>query len=103
MTQLVFTELAYTEKMRLLQDSDWANDLTAMQIDKLLEYFKSYAMNKDAVLMKEGDINDKLCLLCEGNVDVVKENNSGHNKILQTLNSGKMFGELSFFDGSPCS
>lgn len=103
MTQLSTKELSHIEKKQMLQDSDWANDLSSMQIDTLVNYFKSYSMQPDSRVMDEGKTNDKFCLLCEGNVDVVKENSSGQQKILQSLNPGKIFGELSFFDGSPCS
>lgn len=43
------------------------------------------------------------CLLCEGNVDVVKENAGGSSKKILTLGPGKILGEISFFDSGPCS
>lgn len=103
MTQLILCELEQPEKTRLLWASDWAGDFNAIQMETLAHYFKFYSALSNIPILKEGEKNDCCYLLCEGKVDVVKENDAGKLKILQTLGSGKVMGELSFFDGAPCS
>ena len=103
MTELILTELGYTQKMDLLQHYDWANDLNRVQMDTLAPYFKSYSAKAGVAILTEGKTNDLLCLLCEGKIDISKENASGMIKIIQTLGPGKIFGEISFFDRGPCS
>lgn len=100
---LKLTELHHTQKMQLLQESDWANDFNVLQMDQLANYFKSYSVESGTMLLSEGGPNTMLCLLCSGQVDVVKEDSAGKKKCVQTLGRGKIFGELSFFDGGLCS
>lgn len=96
-------DITHAHIIELLDDFDLANDFNSIQMDKLAKYFKAYSTLTSMTILKEGQINDLLCFLSSGNVDIVKETAAGKNKILQTFGSGKIFGELSFFDRSPSS
>lgn len=103
MTEFVLLEMPHAEKMQLLEDSEWANEFTSIQLDCLAKYLKSYTLQSQLPVMEEGETNDLLCLLCEGKVDIVKQDGNGQVKKIQTLGEGKVFGELSFFDRGPGS
>lgn len=96
-------DITHARTIELLEDFDLANDFNSIQMDRLGKYFKAYSTLKGVTILKEGQVNDTLCFLCAGSVDIVKETASGKNKILQTFGHGKIFGELSFFDRSPSS
>lgn len=58
MKHLAPFEQPHTQKMQLLAASDWANELNAIQIEKLANYLKSYSTPTEVTILKEGERND---------------------------------------------
>ncbi|VVC77075.1 hypothetical protein AQUSIP_24020 [Aquicella siphonis] len=87
----------------LLENTDWVNDFIQNQIEQLAGYFQPYLAPAGTLIMKEHESTDYFCLICEGSVDVVKENASGRLKQLKTLGANKIIGEMAFFDRCPSS
>lgn len=103
MNHFDLTELPHSAKVSLLESSPWAHDLSPVQISKLAEYFDYYSIPAGVTVMQEGESNQFFCLICEGAVNIFKENTANESKFLQKFGRGKTFGEMSFFDGTPCS
>ncbi len=70
------------------------------QVLALLEQ-ESYA--KGAVIIQEGKTGQDLWVLVKGTCLVVKSNKSREEKQLATLDTGAVFGEMSFFQKAPHS
>jgi CRP-like cAMP-binding protein len=103
MNQFESTEIAHANKILLLESSPWAHDLNASQLTILSEYFNYYSIPAKTAVMQEGERNEFFCLICEGSVDILKDNMAGESKFVQKFGPGKTFGEMSFFDNTPCS
>ena len=89
--------------LELLSESNWANELMPLQIEELATFFQGYSATTGTILVMEGEKINYFCLICEGYVDVVKENTFGKLKKLKSLGPGKVIGEMAFFDQSPSS
>ncbi len=53
-----------------------------------------------AVIVRPGDIGDKLLFIVDGSVSVIVEDESGHELILAYLNKNDFIGEIGIFKGS---
>lgn len=95
-------QLTHVSVKNMLENSSWGEDFVSAQLDILALYFLPYSAPVGTVMHKEGEANDFFALICEGAVNVVKESSLGPKTLLQ-LNTGKAFGEMSFFDGGACS
>ena len=62
---------------------------------------KKYA--PDQAVFFQGDPSDSLYILIKGSVKVTKASEDGHEKILDILGPGEIFGELAMLDGHPRS
>jgi len=61
------------------------------------------AYARGQVILREGDFGDRLCVIGDGEVEVVKGVGSGHEVLLATLGPGEVFGEMSLIEGRPRS
>ena len=86
-----------------LERSQWLADLGWPEIMTLASYMSSYKVPAGTAICKEGDLEVFLCLICDGVVDVVKEDSSGCSKVLTSISRGKTIGEMSLIDGEPRS
>ena len=104
MTQWTLLNLQPSKKSGLLENILWMNDLTKEQMNVLSPYFKDFlAPASTIILQRKGTSHDFFCIACDGIVDVVKSNFSEEPKKILSLGAGKVFGEISFFDGGACS
>ncbi len=103
MQRLIYLDRITTSPKQLLELSDWVDDLTTLQTESLAPYFQAYAAQPGTVILKENKPAGFFCFICEGAVDVIKENSAGKFKKLKTLEKGKAFGEMAFFDHIPSS
>jgi CRP/FNR family cyclic AMP-dependent transcriptional regulator len=56
---------------------------------------------KDAILMSQGEYDDRLLLLLSGHVKVTRAAEDGHELLLAIRDAGDLLGELAFIDGLP--
>jgi CRP-like cAMP-binding protein len=70
------------------------------QLGKIITIKKYEA---DAAVFFQGDPSDSLYMLLKGCVKVHEASADGHEKILDILGAGEIFGELSMLDGHPRS
>ena len=83
--------------------SPWSLDLTAEQIDGMVEYMTAYAAERGQQLITEGVRGTYMGLILTGWVDILKEDSSGTSKQIARMGPGKMIGEMGLVDGGPRS
>ena len=96
-------QLSLLEKSNLLESTNWANDFSFAQIEKLAEYIDTFQAPKNTVLFYEGDRKAYLVLIVKGEVHVVKFDTLRNPKHIATLGPGKVIGEMCLIDGEPRS
>ena len=69
----------------------------------LARHMQAYRARKGITIFREGDQNCYLCVLIQGHINVYKEDRDSETKLLGTITSGKIFGEISIIDNLPHS
>lgn len=90
-------------RAEMLEKSQWASEFTWKEIENLARYLAIARIAPGATIFKEGTVGERMCILVEGNVNVVKVDAHGRHKVLTTITKGKAFGEMTLFDGEPRS
>ncbi len=85
------------ENVQMFKDLEWA------QIKALSEYLQIYRAAPGAVLFREGDKGDFMCVVLEGKLEVHKEDNRRVDKTVTTILPGRSLGEMTIVDGEPRS
>ena len=88
---------AMLEKALMFKDLEW------VQIEILSEYIQLYRAAPGAVLFREGDRGDFMCIVLQGKLDIHKENNQHVDKTVTTIFAGRSLGEMTIVDGEPRS
>jgi CRP/FNR family cyclic AMP-dependent transcriptional regulator len=98
-------ELVYTSQQigELLQEISWLENYSEAHLRLLANWFRAYEADAEMLIIREGDSQQFLCIICDGSAKVVKENNSGDQKELAIITKSKCFGEVSLFDNQPRS
>ena len=89
--------VAMLENAQMLRDFEWA------QISALAAYVQLYRAAPGAVLFREGDRGDFMCIVLEGKLEVHKEDNRRIDKTVTTIFPGRSLGEMTIVDGEPRS
>lgn len=88
---------AMLENAQMFKDLEWA------QIEALSGYIQLYRAAPGAVLFREGDRGDFMCIVLEGKLEVRKEDNQHVAKVVATVFPGRSLGEMTIVDGEPRS
>jgi CRP-like cAMP-binding protein len=73
-------------------------DLSEVEFQQVLARIKSYQVEKDGLVCKEGEKGDSIYVVTQGKVGIYKYNIKEKKEILlNTLAAGDFFGEFSFF------
>ena len=88
---------ALLENAQMLKDFEWG------QIKVLAGYIQLYRADAGAVLFREGERGDFMCIVLEGKLEVHKENNQRIDKTVSTVFPGRSLGEMTIVDGEPRS
>ena len=92
-----------SQRMDLLYRTEWSEDMEWEQVSVLAEYVDAYHAPPGAVVFEQGGQGQYLCLLVDGEVEVVMADSTGVQKTLAVIETGKPFGEMSLIDGEPRS
>jgi len=87
----------------MLENAQMFKELEWSQIVALSEYVQLYRAAPGAVLFREGDKGDFMCIVLEGKLEVHKEDNRHVDKTVATVFSGRSLGEMTIVDGEPRS
>ena len=71
------------------------------ELKEISPYFKEVSVKNNEVIFSEGDPSDKLYLLSEGNVKIVKHTAMGKDVILEVMSPGDIFGGVAVLDNKP--
>jgi CRP/FNR family transcriptional regulator, cyclic AMP receptor protein len=77
--------------------------LSQPDIEELRKIVKTKTYASDKAVFFQGDPSDSLYILVNGSVKVAKASEDGHEKILDILGPGEIFGEFAMLDGHPRS
>lgn len=87
----------------LLENAQMFKDLEWPQIQALSNYVQVYRAAPGAVLFREGDRGDFMCVVLEGKLEIHKEDNRQVDKTVTTILPGRSLGEMTIVDGEPRS
>jgi pSer/pThr/pTyr-binding forkhead associated (FHA) protein len=73
--------------------------LSTSDIEKLTKIVVTKKYGADAAVFFQGEPSDSLYMLLKGSVKVTQASDDGHEKILDILGPGEIFGEFAMLDG----
>lgn len=75
--------------------------LSTQQVETLGALMKEETFRTGEVLAREGTVDDRLVVVAEGTLDVVRHRGTPDETVLATLHAGDLAHELGFLDGTP--
>lgn len=100
--QLIGDGLSFTTAMRIaFGNAVVFENFTPADIHSISTYMHAYRANMGATIFREGEPNGYLCVLAEGLVGVYKQDESGKNSKISTIQPGEIFGKTSLFEDLP--
>lgn len=78
-------------------------NLSAEQLRLVATACEEVDTYKDEIIFQEGETTEKLYLITDGSVKVLKELGTPDQRAIAKLTAGDFFGEMSLFDGEPHS
>ena len=81
--------------MKNLQSVPLFKNLSKEELDQILHYATSRSHKKNSVVINEGDDTDSLYIIDDGSVKVYLSDDNGKEVIINNLETGDYFGELS--------
>lgn len=79
------------------------SNLTDAECDTLAPFLERDSVVAGTTILTQGHSTQALWVVLDGQCEVVKPKAKGGTTVLATLEQGTVFGEMSFFDGSPHS
>lgn len=97
--------VSYTseELAEMLDGTNWATDFSWPQIGQISKHMRAYKAHKGDVLFEEGEVDQSMCLIVKGQVQIVKAGNTKGDNVIATVRAPHSFGEMSLIDGEPRS
>lgn len=95
--------LSVREKGELLEKTQLGKDLEWHEVPTLAEFFDVFHGEAGTYICRQGEHSGFLCIVCQGRVDIVKEDIGHHAKVIASLSPGNSLGEMSLIDGEPRS
>ncbi len=78
-------------------------EFTEDEIASLAKRMQSYRADRGDIIFVEGQRSGYMCVLIEGGLDIVKDSGKGRSRKINTVEAGKLIGEMSLIDGMPHS
>jgi CRP-like cAMP-binding protein len=93
-------DLGPAARSQLIENTLWAQDFTAKQVELLATFMDAYEVTGGTIILREGGRGGHMVLIVRGTVAVIKEDSTRTPKVIATLGPGKTFGEMSLLDGA---
>ncbi len=93
------------EEISFLQSQSLFGGLTDREVESILLLMERKAYARGDIILREGNVNDKLYFIYSGSVEVLKRISSNgivEEKRLNVLHTGDTFGEMEIIDIQPC-
>ncbi len=94
-------EINEDKKSVLLSRAAIFSDLTSDEIKVLAVHSAYYTFNADEFLYRKGSSETELFVLDTGEVNIIRESDSGRSQVVARFVSGESFGELDLLSMSP--
>ncbi len=86
------------EKRELLQRSPLFEMLSEAELEYVSELSRQRKLPAGDVIFAEGDLGDSLYVIVEGEVEILRKDSGGQQKVIATLAPPEFFGEMSLID-----
>jgi CRP/FNR family cyclic AMP-dependent transcriptional regulator len=100
---LTCIELSKAERIKLLDGTSWHQEFTWSELETLSTYTEAYQAAPATTLVSEGSREAFMGIVIEGQIAVLKRDQSGVQRTIARIRAGKIFGEMSLIDGEPRS
>ena len=88
---------------KMLAQIPFFKDMKNEYIEILASKMQVHNLDKDNLIISEGDESKKMYFIIEGTVNVFRRNYKGRTENICELNAPSYFGEMSIIDGGPRS
>lgn len=83
----------------MLIESPLFNQFQSEEIQAAARHFGIINVEKGEAIFREGDDGTFMCIVHQGRVNVIKENQNGDHVVMATGGVGQAFGEMAVLDG----
>ncbi len=87
----------------LISKSTFFSGLESSEIKKLANWFKAYSLTTGTFILKEGNGENCLCIIIEGEIDIYKETEPNKHLKVAVVKPNETIGEMGVIDGEPFS
>ncbi len=88
----------------LLDETQWADELSWSELRVLSEYIHPYWARKGAMIFSEGTVDRSMGILVKGEINITKTDGiHDRQNVIATLKPPQTFGEMSLIDSEPRS
>lgn len=86
------------EKFEMLQRSPLFEMVSPAELELVSEMSRPRRFDAGDAVFEEGDLGDSLFVIASGEVEVLRKNDAGEVKVIETLGPPAFFGEMSLID-----
>jgi len=97
------TPIPLGEKILLLKEIEIFSDLAPSELAAIASVTKELDYAQDRIVIKQNNVGDTLFLIIEGRVQVLMEQADGKEVVLDHIEAGGVFGEMTLIDDTPRS
>ena len=91
------------EIAQLLDDTSWGECFVWDEVMLIARYMNLQFFEAGETVFLQGDRQDYMAFIVEGQVDIIKESSDNLERIVVSLSARTHFGEMSFVDAEPRS
>jgi len=95
---LVPSETDEISAEEILKNTPICAHLSSNQIQKLVERGETKMIDSEEIVCSEGEFADNVYLIVKGSVKILKQDETGNEMEIATIQQGNMFGEMALFD-----
>lgn len=89
--------ISMPKKMDILRQVPWLDGFTSTQLVEISDYFEDVVIQRDEILVEQGQISDNVYVLARGSVAVTtKDSVIGAEVEIDELGMGSVFGEIAW-------
>ena len=85
----------------LIGHSRFLADFTREEVQRLAGFMRIYRAREGQMIIREGDTDDHMLLIVQGQVEVIKTDSLGNRQPMTIVGPGATLGEMSMIDGEP--
>lgn len=85
-------------KLEVLSGSPLFEMLSNQELEYVADLSRPRKLSAGQVIFEEGELGDSLYVIASGEVEVVRKDKGGQQKVLATLAAPQFFGEMSLID-----